>query len=324
MKIIIVQDLDHLAIGGNKVGEINTYHNLVTRSISYALTQLGHKVEIYGADHELENNLIHYKPNLVFNTSIRGFYDLDYGYSAEILERLKIPFTGPSAISCSNAFDKQRSLTLLRKSGLKTPRSITFDKTDKLFVPGSFEYPLFVKPRRGGCSWGITEHSIIYSKIMAVEQIKRALEFIGEPVIVEEFLTGREFTIGITENHPPKILNVLEFYFKDGELPFRSQASKMSVNELENSAGQAKLIDPERQEIESLALKAYKTLGCRDYARIDIRMNSKEIPTLLEVNAIPNLDPETSSFGLMAKNAEITFIDLIEIIVRSALKRYLI
>ena len=322
MKIIITHDPDQLATRGNNAGAINTYHNLVTMSISAALTQLNHEVEIYGADLDLVSNLLLYKPDLVFNTSIRGICDSEYGYAADILEKLKIPFTGPSAISCNNAFDKQRSLSLLRKSGLKTPRSITFDMTDEIIVPHSFEYPLFVKPRRGGCSWGITEQSIIYSEIKAVEQIRHALESIGEPAIVEEFLSGREFTVGILGNQPSNIFKILEFYYKDGELPFRSQSRKMSINELEESVGQAELNVPDRLAIENLALKAYKTLGCRDYARIDIRMDKKGIPTLLEVNAIPNLDPETSSFGLMAKYAGITFIDLIGMILKFALTRY--
>ena len=322
MRIIIVHDLDQLATRGNNAKDINSYHNQVTSFISSALSQLGHEVEICAADPDLEYYLTYRKPDLVFNTSIRGLHNFSNGYAAEILERLKIPFTGPSAISCSNAFDKERTLSLLRKSGLKTPRSITFDKSEEIIIPGSFEFPLFVKPQRGGCSWGITEQSIIYSEKNSVEQIKYALESIGEPVIVEEFLPGREFTVGILENQPPRIFEILEFFYKKGELPFRSQSRKMSINELDDSAGQAELTNSDRLNIENLALKAYETLGCRDYARIDIRMNRKGIPTLLEVNAIPNLDPETSSFGLMAKYAGITFVDLVGMILISALSRY--
>jgi len=322
MKIIIIHDPDQLATRGDNVGDINSYHNLVTTSIFTALTQLGHYVEIYGADPNLENNLKRCKPDFVFNTSIRGFRDFAHGYAAEIMERLNIPFTGPSAISCSNAFDKQRTLTLLRRKGLKTPRSITFGKPGEILIPKTFEFPLFVKPQRGGCSWGITEQSIIYSEVKALEQIGDVLESIGEPVIVEEFLSGREFTVGILENKPPKVFNILEFFYKEGDLPFRSQSRKMSINELEDSACLAELTNTQRQSIEILALKAYKTLDCRDYARIDIRNNKKGIPTLLEVNAIPNLDPDKSSFGLMAKYAGISFIDLIAMILKSALMRY--
>ena len=148
------------------------------------------------------------------------------------------------------------------------------------------------------------------------------MESVGEPVIVEEFLSGREFTVGIIKNHPPKIFNILEFIFREGELPFRSQSRKMAANEIEDSTSQAVLKESERLMIEELALKAFITLECRDYARIDIRLNSKGIPTLLEVNAIPNLEPGTSSFGLMAKYAGITFTELIEIILESALNRY--
>lgn len=164
MKIFIIHDPDQLEKRGNQTGNINSYHRLVTTSISTALNQLGHKVEIFEADSYLEYNLTHCKPDLVFNTSIRSYRNSIYAYAPEILERLKIPFTGPSAISCNNAFDKQKSLTILRKANLITPKSITFDKSKEIFLPEFFEYPLFVKPQRGGCSWGITEHSIINSK----------------------------------------------------------------------------------------------------------------------------------------------------------------
>jgi len=322
MQIIIIHDPERLTTRECNAVEINSYHNLVTASISNSLYQLGHEVCILAADTNLERNLRNRNPDLVFNTSIQGFQDAAYGYAAEILERLMIPFTGPSALTCAAAYDKHKSLTLLRKSGLKTPRSVTFDKADEISVPGLFVFPLFVKPLRGGCSWGITEQSIIYSEIMAVEKIKYALKYIGGPVIVEEFLSGSEFTVGIIENQPPRIFGILKFNFKDGELPFRSQTRKMSINELEDSAKQAELDFQDRQVIENLALEAYKTLGCRDYARIDIRQNSEGTPTLLEVNAIPNLEPDTSSFGLMAKFAGTTFVDLIRLILDSALKRY--
>ena len=164
MKIFIIHDPDQLATRGNQAGNINSYHSLVTTSISNALTQLGHKVEIYGADPDLEYNLTHRKPDLVFNTSIRRSHNSAYAYAPEILEKLKIPFTGPSAISCSNAFDKQKSLTILRKANLNTPKSITFDKADEIIVPDSLEYPLFVKPRGEGAAGGSQSKALSIQK----------------------------------------------------------------------------------------------------------------------------------------------------------------
>ncbi len=322
MKIIIIQDPGLLATGGNLVEKVNSYHNLVTSSIYTALLELGNEVDIYDANPYLENKLSRNRPDLVFNTSIKRLYNSVDAYAPEILDKLNIPFIGPSAISCNTAYDKQKSLEVLKKTGITTNRFITFININEINIPESFQYPLFVKPQKGGCSLGITDQSMIHSKLQAVDLIRHAMQSNNGPVIVEEFLPGREFTVGVIENTPPTIFNILEFIYKDGELPFRSQSRKMSENEMEDAACLAILKESERMAIETLAIKAYKALGCRDYARIDIRENRIGIPTIIEVNAIPNLEPETSSFGLMAKYSGIPFGELIETIVKTAQKRY--
>ena len=324
MKIVVIHDPDFNNFNDYEANSVNSYHNLVTTSIASALIQLGHDVNICEANLELTKKLIKIKPEFVFNTSIRNFNGSIYAFAPEILEKLDIPFTGPSATACSYAYDKQKSIEILRKTGLLTPQAVTFAQGDEIKLPKNFVFPLFVKPRRGGCSQGISSQSLISSKDEAVNNINAALENIGQPVIVEEFLPGREFTVGIFGNQPPKVLAILEFIFNDGELPFRSYIRKMVDYENEDEICLAQLEDTDKRAIENLALQAYKALECRDYARIDIRFDINGNPAVLEVNALPNLEPNSSSFALMAAKTGLSFTKLIERIVESALNRYAI
>ncbi len=301
---------------------IDSYHNQVTTSIAFALKQHGHDVTICEVDFMLKNQLQRIKPEFVFNTSIKKFNGSSKAFAPEILEKLAIPYTGPSAAACSNAYDKRKSIEILKKAGIHTPKAIVFKKGDEIIIPDAMVFPLFVKPQKGGCSFGISKLSLILTNDHAVNKIQTAIEDIGAPVIVEEFLSGREFTVGILGNKPPRILPILEFFFKSTELPYRSFLRKMADYEIEDKASFAYIKNTDKISIEKLAVSAFKALECRDYARIDIRLNEFGIPNVIEINAIPNLEPKTSSFAIMAKEAGISFSELIEKIVSSSLKRY--
>jgi D-alanine-D-alanine ligase len=322
MKIVVVHDPDLDNTQRNEANGVNFYHNHVTKSIASALLQLGHNTEICEANSSFENLLNQIKPDIAFNTSIRRFNGSSTAFAPEILEKLKIPFTGPAAFACSNAYDKQKSIEILGKAGVNVPNAFTISPGDAIRLSKDLKFPLFVKPLKGGCSQGISNISLIMNIDEAEEKINTVLQQIEKPVIVEEFLAGREFTVGMLGNKPPKILSILEFIFQKSQLPFRSYSRKMVNNEIEDEVCLAYLNFIERSTIENLAISAFEALECKDYARIDIRMDEFGDPAVLEVNAIPNLEPETSSFGLMAKYAGISFIEIIESIVNSALERF--
>ena len=322
MKIVVIQDSDLNYSLIDEANGINSYHSLVTASISSALMQSGHSVEVCEATIELENQIRKINPDLVFNTSSRTLYGSKYAFVPGILESLKIPFTGPSSKACSNAFDKQKTFEILNKVDIPAPQTFAYSFGENIKIPSNMIFPLFIKPQWGGCSKGITDDSLIKNMDEAFEKIAAMLEILREPVIVQEFLAGREFTVGILGNDQPRILPIFEFIFQKNELPFRSYSRKMVNYEIEDEVCLAQLQEQDQRAIENLALSAFKALECRDYARIDIRMDKLGIPFVLEVNAIPNLEPEKSSFALMAKQAGLTFNSLIEEIIEAALKRY--
>lgn len=322
MKIALIHDPDLNKSRGYEAFGVFSYHNLCIASITNALNHLGHNVEICETNSDLEIQLKIIKPELVFNTSIKRFNGSAHAFAPEILEKLEIPFTGPSAIACSDAYDKKKSIEILDNAGIHTPQAVTFSPGEIIELPNTLVFPLFVKPQRGGCSQGIGSQSLISNIDKAAEKIKAVLEDIGKSVIVEEFLSGREFTVGILGNQPPRILSILEFIFHDSELPFRSFSRKMVNFEIEDEVCLADLEADDKLSIENLAIRAFKALKCKDYARVDVRMDTLGNPAVLEVNAIPNLEPETSSFGLMAKYAGFSFVEIVESIINSALKRY--
>ena len=321
MKIVITYDPVLENYQNDESSFINSYHNLVTSSIASALIQSGYQVEIFEATTELERHLYELKPDLVFNTSIKSINGSKYAYAPGILENLHIPFTGPSAKACTNAYDKLKTTEILKKAGIHTPQALTFSEGNDIRIPVRMNFPLFVKPQRGGCSRGISSLSLIEAPDEFIERIRAVLYETKQPVIVEEFLPGREFTVGILGNQLPRVLPIIEFIYTNKELPFRSYSRKMDNSEIEACVCPARLNDTERKSIENLAASAYKALECRDYARVDIRMDSFGNPFILEVNAISNLEPEKSSFALMSNHAGLPFINLIDEIIKSALKR---
>jgi D-alanine--D-alanine ligase len=322
MKIVIIYDPPTEACENDELTIINSYHSLVTSSIESALILAGHQVESVEATLELERHLLVVKPDLVFNTSIQSIYGSKYAFAPEILEKLAIPFTGPSSKACENAYDKFKTIEILRKAGVPTPQAITLSDGDLVKFPSQIKFPLFVKPQRGGCSRGISSLSLIKSPDEFTERINAVLDAIKQPVIVEEFLPGREFTVGIIGTQLPRVMPIIEFIYAGSDLPFRSYSKKMANPEIEACDCPANLTTDESETIGNLAIRAFKALECRDYARIDVRMDAFGIPHVLEVNTIPNLEPNLSSFGLMAKSAGITFIELVEGILKSALDRY--
>jgi D-alanine--D-alanine ligase len=322
MKIVVVQDPDLIYSLRDEANGINSYHNLVTASISSALMRSGQSVVVCEATIELENQLRKINHDLVFNTSSRTLHGSKHAFVPGLLERLKIPFTGPSSIACSDALDKQKTFEILKKVDIPTPQSVTYSLGESIKIPSNMIFPLFIKPQRGGCSKGITSNSLIKTEDEAFEKITATLEIIREPVVVQEFLAGREFTVGILGNDQPRVLPIFEFIFQENELPYRSYSRKMVNYEIEDEICLAQLNEASQRAFEDLARRAFSALKCRDYARIDIRMNKFGTPFVLEVNAIPNLEPEKSSFALMAKQAGLTFDSLIDKIIKTAFKRY--
>lgn len=322
MRIALITDLRGMDY---PVSIQDTYYDSLHRvagNIADAIIGLGHQFEHFLADHNLYDELISFNPNLVFNRSNRENSDRTFAFTPHLLDDLSIPYTGPNAQNCITAYNKCLTKKILQNLEIPTPRFALIDNPKDIQILDNLSFPLLVKPVMGGSSLGIEGENLVFTKDSCQTICANLMKNFNGPVIVEEFLNGREFTVGILGNEPPQALPILEFInFSNGDYHFRSFSSKMVLSKHEKKSCPALISKQEKNEIIALALKAYKALGCRDYARIDIRFDKDNTSHVLEVNAFPSLISDGSSFALMASAAGLSFMDLIDKILSIAMKR---
>jgi len=294
----------------------------VIESIAFAIRGLGHTYMHIEANDALLDEIAGFRPDLIFNRSNQRSEETGLASTPHLLHRLGIPFTGPNARNCVVAFDKAKTKNILRKMGLRTANFITFNTPDQVQRPEGLHFPLIVKPVQGGCSVGIEDENLIHTDKSLQRVCTYLIENYQRPVIVETFIAGREFTVGILGNQHPEVLPILEYTHPSGNpYHFRSFHNKMHSAKLEKKTCPANLTEKEEGKVSDLALNAYHAIGCRDYARIDMRFDHQHIPHVLEVNAFPSLIPDGSSFTHMAAVQGLSFKALINRILRTAVRR---
>jgi D-alanine-D-alanine ligase len=245
---------------------------------------------------------------------------------AAILEELGIPYVGSDTFTIAIASDKSLAKRLWQQVGLPTsPFSVARSEKDcEVFrsVP-PFEYPLFIKPVAGRGSAGINDESIIYGYEQLVSGVVERLETIGQPVLIEKYLRGREITLGVLGNEDARALPPLEVVFsaREGTLTFEKK-------ELDNDTFlcPAPLTVEETTMMQQLALRAYHVLGFRDFGRIDT-IFTEAGPFLLEGNTFAGLmctpkEKPHSYIGFMARAEGKDGTALLDEIIRITIGRY--
>lgn len=265
-------------------------------------------------------------PDLVFNLC-ETLYNhphkaLTEMYVAGWLELLKFPYTGSPPTALGVALNKMRCKQILKASGLPVPPSVAVPVGEKPDIE-SITPPFIVKPVREDGSFGITKDSVVKTQQEAEERVSFIHEKYRQPALVEEFLEGREFTVAVIDN-PPRVLGIGEINFNglpNDEPKIRSYNVKWDKNAPEAVAKfPAEIETPLKNRLEKIALKSFHALGCRDYARIDIRVSENRRPYILEVNPNPDISPD-GEFGDAAKASGVSYTELIKNVAENALSR---
>jgi D-alanine-D-alanine ligase len=307
-----------------------TEHDEVVDEVVGALSEGGHKVSLIGISgdlRELLDNLDDKRPDLVFNLCER-FADNDVYemHVTAVLAMLGQPFTGTGPAGMALRQDKAITKKLLKFHGVPYPNYATFDK-DNLEFAGKMRFPLFVKPLHGDTSIGIDDSSLVteYSKL--VERIGFIQTHLKVPALVEEYIEGREFYVGILGNDAAEILPVMELDFAklpDGHPRIYGHEAKSDISSPQfgsvNAIVATELIPEVRARLIMAGREAAYALKVQDYARVDIRLSADGIPMIVEVNANPYLE-RTSAFALAALQAGMGYTTLINRIVEIAMKR---
>lgn len=291
-------------------------------AIAEVLESLGHEVVRLEATPELPKILGDLELDVVFNIAegLRG--RSREAQVPALLDLLGIEFTGSDAATMAITLDKGLAKRLVREAGLPTPAWEVIPPGAKL--QRAIRVPAIVKPNAEGSSKGVSASSVVRTESELAPAIQAVHETYGSGALVEEFLPGRELTVGILGEDPPRALPIMEVRFTDeaGDLPIYSYAHKTSDDTTTVSFDVPASLDPALEaRAREVALGCFETLGCRDVARIDLRLDAEGEPCFIECNPLPGLSPGWSDLCVIAQAAGLDYPALITAILAPALRR---
>lgn len=324
MKVAIVTDKPRFQILPTEEGIMEDKQKRKTiKDIKEVLSKKYNCIDLI-FDETLISKLKKEKVDLVFNlcNGING--DSRLSQLPAVLEFAGIPYTGSSPLGHGLAYNKIYSCKLFQGIKIPTPK-FTYIYNINEVKNINITYPVIVKPKDEGSSRGIHENSLVFNEDELVKKLKNDLELYNPPIMITEYIEGREFTVGVLGNGKNvTVLPILEVDFS--ELPkhlnnIYSFEVKFHYGDKTIFHVPAKIKKETKKVIEKLAIKAYNILGMRDYARVDIRLRN-EIPYVLEINSLPGLMKGHSDLTKMAEASKLGYEKLIMKIVDNAINRY--
>ncbi len=298
-------------------------------AIKRALLNYCREVIVIEADEDAYDKIKNEKPDFVFNIAegIKG--ESREAQIPAMLEMLGIPYSGSGVTTMSVTLDKCRTKEILNSNGIRTPRFQLLKKADEKLNIG-FESALFLKPNCEGSSKGITAKSIVKNEDELRNVAAEIIDRYHQPVLIEQFLSGREFTVAMIGN-PPTVLPLVEICFDslpEGVPKFDCYDVKWLydsvINNYDTTICPAQISDELKRQIERIAQRTFEVLDIRDFCRIDIRLDDEGNPSVLDVNALAGLIPdprENSRFPKAAYTAGYTYEEIIGEIFIAALER---
>lgn len=303
----------------------------------------GYECEFFEGNFKIIETLPKYKPDICFNIC-EGYYgDSREAHIPAILEMLRIPYTGSRVLTLALALDKPMTKRILDFHELPTPPFQTFERVDEPLDP-TLRFPLFVKPSREGTSMGVSLKSVVNTKEELYEQVGHIMHRYHQPALVEEYIEGREVTIGMIGNlhgpiarriphdvNLPRIQSGLRF-LPPMEVDLKpylltdvvySNHLKVALAEDLNYICPAPLDEDMVDELNWLAAAVFRVLGTLDVARVDFRLDVKDNwkPYILEINPLPGLS-SVSDLVIAGCADEISHDALIVMVLETALERH--
>jgi len=290
-------------------------------SIARAMTMLGYEVDPIGHLQQLACRLVAGdRWDMVFNIC-EGMHG--WGREAQVpalLDAYRIPYVFSDPLVCSLTLHKGMTKDVVRAAGVATPDFVVINE------PGSLRhvklpFPLFAKPVAEGTGKGISSDSKINNAADLQAVCRQLLKEHKQPVLVERFLPGREFTVGILgTGRKASAIATLEIGLLPGaDAEVYSYRNKEHCEELV----EYRLLEEDklRGRIEAMALRAWRCLGCRDAGRLDVRLDDSGVANFIEVNPLAGLHPEHSDLPIMASMIGMDYVSLIGGIMNSARSR---
>jgi D-alanine-D-alanine ligase len=315
------EEKDILAEGGI-IEEIEAVENAV-RSLGHECVVMAVRDEIFQVIHWLKE----YQPDIVFNLceSVYGNSCWEMNIPA-LLDLFRMPYTGSSPLTLGLCQDKGKVKDILQSQDILTPRYKIFERVVGA-VRGSL-FPVIVKPLHEDGSLGISRESVVFDDESLAKQIQYVVEQYQQPALVEEFVEGRELNVGLMEtNGKLGVLPISEIdysEFPEGIPKICGYEAKWVTESPEYQ--KSKPICPAPLEwvvkkgVEHIAIRVFKLFGCRDYARVDVRIGRDGRIYVLEVNPNPDISPQ-SGMARALKAQGITYTGFVANLIERALLR---
>ncbi len=291
-------------------------------AISNALARQGHIVVHLEATPDLPRVLAEADVDLIFNIA-EGVEGRNREAQVPALcELLGIPYTGSDSATLAIALDKALCKKVLSQHDILTPKFMVME-TGRERLDSDLSFPLIVKPNAEGSSKGIGSANVVDSEEGLRVAVNRLIERYRQPVLVEEYITGREFTVGLLGSKRPRVLPPMEIIFinSDVERPVYDYVVKQDWEKHVRYECPAKLTDVEIKAIEKVARATFAALDCRDFARVDLKIDAKGDIYVFEVNPLPGMTPGYSDLVLISAAAGMDYDQLMAEIMLGGVRR---
>ena len=294
--------------------------------IRKAIEGAGHTTVKLGGGREFLENVLREPVDIIFNIAEgRGNHRSREAQVPSVLEMLDIPYTGSDPECLAVSLDKPLTKSLAKLAGVRTPEWLEIKNEAELESVDwhNFPFPAIVKPIWEGSSKGVHNNSLVDNALQAKAIVKELLDTYSQPVMMEQFIDGDEITVGIIGNQPnEKIVGMMKIIPREQKSRFvYSVEVKRDWRNLVDYEAPASISENTRQQIERDTLTTFRILSCRDFARVDFRVDKNGIPYMLEINPLPGLG-DYSDLILMAQRVGLTHEGIIVAALNAALERY--
>lgn len=342
-KVALVANLakDYKISEGDPLDAYAEFDRIETiEAITQAIETDGHSVIYLPADSDFPAAIRELNPDICFNIAEGMSGDGREAQIPAVCEMMRIPYTGSKVVANSISLDKTSTKRIWRDIGLPTAPYREFSSLDGV-ANTALRFPLFVKPSREGTGMGIDKMAIVRNFAELEERVAWVLQTYRQPALVEEYLPGREFTVGFIGNpgdpntrRNPQLYNpegyhwfpVLEIDTQNSVTPgiYTHLAKEIDIGTsgAPDYLCPAEISDRLRQELLDLTIKAAQILNVCDLARVDFRLGASGQPYLLEINTLPGLNPALSDLCIMAEADGLSYTTLVTEILYLAAQRY--
>ncbi len=298
-------------------------------AIRSAIESDGHITQFLPADAALPDRVKQFCPDICFNIAEGMGGDAREAQVPALLEMMSVPYTASRVLANALALDKTMTKRIWRQEGLPTAAFQEFVTAEEPVSP-QLTYPLFVKPAREGTGMGMDDGAICHDEPQLRKRVRWVIETYKQPALVEDFLPGREFTIGVLGRSGAACFSRRpELYDGDGfhrfpvlEVDNLGSITPGVYGHLAKTLHQGDDgipgficpadVDPQlKSELQDLAIRGHQAIGALDVSRLDIRLDAEGKPRLIEINSLPGLSPGFSDLCVISEAEGISYKDLI-------------